>query len=183
MAVTRTPRSSWIEAGLQALADGGPDAVRVEVLAAALGVTKGGFYWHFTDRQALLDEMLDSWERTVVDQVIDEIEREPGDAREKLERLFALARSSARPRLKVELAIRDWGRRDRAVARRLRRVDTGRMDYLRSLFGDFCPDPDDVEARCLLTMCLFIGAHFIAADYGSRTPREAAQLAASRLLI
>ena len=40
-------------------ADGGQGAVRVESLAQALGVTKGGFYWHLADRGALLDEMLD----------------------------------------------------------------------------------------------------------------------------
>ena len=45
-APTRTPRSSWIEEGLRALAAGGPDAVRIELLAQALGVTRGGFYWH-----------------------------------------------------------------------------------------------------------------------------------------
>ena len=50
-APTRTPRTSWIEEGLRALAAGGPDAVRVEALAQALGVTKGGFYWHFDDRR------------------------------------------------------------------------------------------------------------------------------------
>ena len=53
-APTRTPRSSWIEEGLRALAAGGPDAVRIELLAQALGVTRGGFYWHFDDRRALL---------------------------------------------------------------------------------------------------------------------------------
>jgi len=46
-APTRTPRSSWVEEGLQALARGGPEAVRIELLARALGVTRGGFYWHF----------------------------------------------------------------------------------------------------------------------------------------
>jgi AcrR family transcriptional regulator len=60
---TRTPRSKWIKMGLRALAAGGPDAVRIEPLAQALGVTKGGFYWSFDNRRALLDEMLDTWER------------------------------------------------------------------------------------------------------------------------
>ena len=54
MALTRTPRTSWIEEGLRALAAGGPEAVRVETLAATLGVSKGGFYWHFNDRSALM---------------------------------------------------------------------------------------------------------------------------------
>ncbi len=181
-APTRTPRTRWIEAGLGALASGGPDAVRIEPLAQALGVTKGGFYWHFEDRGALLDEMLDRWERLLVDQVIERVEGEGGGARDKLRRLFGLA-SSIGELLKVELAVRDWARRDRAVARRLRRVDNRRMDYMRSLFGAFCPNPDDVEARCLLAMSLFVGSHFIAADHGPRPRREVAQLALRQLLV
>ncbi|MEA2418333.1 MAG: hypothetical protein QOE60_539, partial [Thermoleophilaceae bacterium] len=70
-APTRTPRGTWIEAGLRALAAGGPDRVRIEPLAGALGVTRGGFYWHFANRQALLEEMLDTWERIGVDEVIE----------------------------------------------------------------------------------------------------------------
>src|SRR5438093_13542819 len=93
MALTRTPRSSWIDQGLRALAAAGPDAVRIEPLARALGVTKGGFYWHFDDRGALLEEMLDAWERVSVDEVIERIEGGGGDARAKLRRLFALATS------------------------------------------------------------------------------------------
>src|SRR5881275_2871496 len=93
-APTRTPRISWIEEGLRALAAGGPDAVRIEPLAQALGVTRGGFYWHFDDRRALLEEMLDTWERVGVDEVIESIESEGGDARTKLRRLFAIGASS-----------------------------------------------------------------------------------------
>ena len=72
---------------------GGPDAVRIEVLAQTLGVSKGGFYWHFDDRRALLQEMLDTWERVVIDEAIERIEAGGGEAREKLRRLFALASS------------------------------------------------------------------------------------------
>ncbi len=43
MAFVRTPREDWIDEGLRALAAGGPDAVRIEPLARALGVTQGGF--------------------------------------------------------------------------------------------------------------------------------------------
>ena len=74
-APTRTPRTSWIEEGLRALGVGGPDAVRIEKLAQALGVTKGGFYWHFDDRRALLGEILDAWERMSVDDVIERVDR------------------------------------------------------------------------------------------------------------
>ena len=70
--------------GLAALADGGPDAVRVDVLAQTLGVTRGGFYHQFDDRQALLDELLDAWERRSTDEVLERVEREGGDARTKV---------------------------------------------------------------------------------------------------
>jgi AcrR family transcriptional regulator len=179
-APTRTPRSSWVDEGLRALAAGGPDAVRIEPLAKALGVTRGGFYWHFDDRRALLEEILDAWERISVDEVIERVESAGGEARARLRRLSALAASSDEP-LRTDLAVRDWARRDPAVAERLRRVDNRRMDYLRSLFGAFCPDADDVEARCMAFYSLWIGSHFIAADRGARSRRDVLNLALGQL--
>ena len=151
-APTRTPRSSWIQEGLRALAAGGPDAVRIELLAQALGV----------------------------DEVIARVEGEEGDARAKLRRLSAFAASSDEP-LRTDLAVRDWARREPAVAERLRRVDNRRMEYVRSLFGAFCPDEDDVEARCLVSYSLWIGSHFIAADHGARSRADVLKLALTQL--
>src|SRR5215472_8023574 len=167
-AITRTPRSRWIEEGLRALAAGGPDAVRVEALAQALGVTKGGFYGHFADRNALLTEMLER------------VERQGGDARAKARRAGALTFS--RELLPIDLAVRDWARRDQAVAERLRHVDNRRMDYLRLLFGAICPDEDEVEARSMLAFSLVIGHHFMAADHGTHSHADALELAARWLL-
>jgi AcrR family transcriptional regulator len=177
-APTRTPRSKWIKEGLRALAVGGPDAVRIEPLAQALGVTRGGFYWHFSDRSALLEEMLDTWERATTEEVTERLERAGGDASAKLRRLLALTSSSV---LMIDLAVRDWARRDPAVAARLRRIDNRRMDGLRSLFGGLCADPDDVEARCLLFFSLLIGNHSIAADHGARSRADVLELALRQL--
>jgi len=179
-AITRTPRSRWIEEGLQALAAGGPDAVRVEALALALGVTKGGFYGHFADRNALLVEMLDTWERMSTDEVLDRIERHGGDVRAKLRLAGALTFSGEL--LPIDLAIRDWSRRDEAVAERLRRVDNRRMDYLRLLFGAICRDENEVEARSMLAFSLVIGHQFIAADHGAHSHADVLELAVRWLL-
>ncbi|WP_029113932.1 TetR/AcrR family transcriptional regulator [Mycobacterium sp. URHB0044] len=179
-APTRTPREAWIEAGLSALADGGPDAVRVDVLAQTLGVTRGGFYHQFDGRKALLDELLDSWERRSTDDVLERVEREGGDARTKVNRAGMLTFSGAL--LQIDLAVRDWARRDAAVADRLRRVDNRRMDYLRELIGTFCDDVDDVEARALLAFSLAIGNHFVAADHAGRSRAQVLQRATARLL-
>src|SRR4051812_43049241 len=109
-APTRTPREVWITEGLRALGVGGPDAVRIEALAQALGVTKGGFYWHFDDRSALLTEMLDTWERVVAEDVITRVEAGGGDARAKLRRVFGIAGASGRMGM-IGMAIRDLARR------------------------------------------------------------------------
>jgi AcrR family transcriptional regulator len=177
VAKVRTPRRAWVDAALRALAAGGPEAVRIEALAASLGVSKGGFYWHFADRQALLDELLDRWETAGTEAVIAHIERQPGDARAKVQQLFELAPSAD---FAVELALRDWARRDDDVAERLRRVDTRRLGWLRSLFAEFAVDADDAEARSTLAYSLMIGTYFIAAPRGEK-PRML-QLAIDRLL-
>lgn len=179
VAITRTPRNGWIEEGLRALAAGGPDAVRVEALARTLGVSKGGFYGHFSDRTALLAEMLDSWEQMSTREVVERVEREGGDAKVKLRKAGALTFS--RTLLPIDLAVRDWARRDPAVAKRLRRVDNQRMEYLRVLFGTFCSDADDIEARSMLAFSLLIGGHFMAADHGARSRAEVLDLAAKLL--
>jgi hypothetical protein len=68
------------------------------------------------------------------------------------------------------------------VAKRLKRIDNRRLDYLRSLFGEFCPDEEEVEVRSLLVMSLFIGAPLLAADPGPRRRGDLVKLAHERLL-
>ena len=155
MAKVRTSRGAWVHAALQALAAGGPDAVRVETLAVSLGVSKGGFYWQFADRQALLEEMLATWEKTGTEDIIARVESQPGDARAKLQKLFEV--TSWPEGLAVELAVRDWSRRDSDVARRLRQVDNRRLEFVRSLFRQFVPDEDDVEVRSMLAYSAVFG--------------------------
>ncbi|WP_030693615.1 TetR/AcrR family transcriptional regulator [Streptomyces globisporus] len=172
MGAARTPRERWVEEGLTVLADGGPDAVRVEALAKRLGVTKGGFYGYFADRDALLAAMLDAWEREAADQVIERVRQDPdGDPRALITLAGMLTFSGDRLR-PIDLAVRDWARRDETVAARLRRVDNRRMELLREMIGTFCADPDEVEARSLLAFCVAIGHHFLAADHQGRTRTE-----------
>ena len=175
---TRTPRIAWIRQALRALADGGPDAVRVEPLARALGVSRGGFYWHFEDRRELLDAVLDTWEQSTTDEVAERLESEGGDAHAKLRRLFTLTSPGV---VRTDLAVRDWARRDKTVAERLRRIDNRRMGHLRSLFSAFSPDTDEVEARSFLAFSLLIGNHYIAADHGSLRRADVLELALRQL--
>lgn len=181
MGALRTPREKWVEEGLWALADGGVGAVRVEALAKSLGVTKGGFYGYFADRDALLEAMLDAWERESIDDVLDSIERAGGDALDKarLAGRLTFSRDRLRP---IDLAVRDWARRDPAVAERLRRVDNRRMQLLRDAISTFCEDPEEVEARSLLAFCVAIGSDFLVADHPGRTRTEVLARASALIL-
>ena len=80
-------RSDWARAALAAIARGGIAAVAVESIAADLGATKGSFYWHFKNRDALIQAALDMWEQSRTESVIEALEREP-DPAERLSKLL-----------------------------------------------------------------------------------------------
>src|SRR3712207_224724 len=125
--------------------------------------------------------MLDTWARESTGGGLDRVGQEGGDPRTRIRRAGVLTFSSDRL-LPIDLAVRDWARRDEAVAERLRRVDNRRMALLREMIGTFCPDPDEVEARSLLAFCVAIGEHFLAADHGDRTRAQVLARAADLLL-
>jgi AcrR family transcriptional regulator len=152
-------KADWIAAAIEALDDGGIEAVRVEPLAVRLGVTKGSFYWHFADRDELLMELLAAWERLGTVAVIAAVESAGGDPVVRLQTLWKLAHGTGR--MGAEHAIRDWARRTARVDTVVRRVDERRLEYLRGLFRELGLRGDDVEARALLCYSLLVGDHFI----------------------
>jgi AcrR family transcriptional regulator len=165
---------------LAILAESGPDAIRVESLAARLGVTRGGFYRQFSSRQELLDAVLDTWEHRSIDEVRQRVEQEGGDPKAKVRRAGRLTFS--RELLPIDLAIREWARREPAAAARLRRVDNHRMDYLRDLIGTIIDDPREAEARSLLAFSLMIADYLITADHETGTRAEIIESAARLIL-
>ncbi len=169
----KTPAETWLDAALEVLGAGGPEAIRVESLARTLGVSKGGFYWHFPDRPTFLQRVLDRWELRAVTQVIERIESHDASPRDRLRELFGLARAEmAGGGIAIELAVRDWARRDPAVAARLAAVDEQRASYLRSLFVQITDDPLDAEARTLVVASLYIGTHFLVAGHPAHSRGE-----------
>jgi hypothetical protein len=150
---------------------------------AGTGRRTGGFYGYFADRSALLEELLDTFEREGVDAIIDVVESAGGDARAKLTLLFRMATGNTMTDLiRLELAVRDWARRDPAAARRLRRVDNRRMQYMPRLFGEICADADEVEVRCTIAAALYIANFLTVADHGTRSRAEVLDLARDKLL-
>ena len=151
-------REDWLRAAAKALEKAGPAGVRVEALARQLSVTKGSFYWHFEDRQALLLGLLDTWEALGTSDIITRVEARGGDPRAQLLRLWDITSHAS---MGPELAIRDWARGDERARQRVQRVDQRRLAYLAGKFRALGFSPAQSEQRSLLLYSLLIGAYFI----------------------
>jgi AcrR family transcriptional regulator len=166
----------WVEAGLAELARGGIDAVRIEVLAARLGVTKGGFYRRFKDRRALLDRLLETWVHGRVAAIEQQTELGKMDAGERLKWLIRLysERVSAQG-IAIELAIRQWARADPAAAAAAATVDAARLKRVAGLYRQLGLEVRQAEARAVLFYAFIFGQSLIFLE---QPPRRRASLVA-----
>ena len=165
-APTTLDAAAWVEAAFDLRAEGGVDAVRIDPLAKRLGVTRGSFYWHFKDREALHQAMLKQWRKWATYQVGDKLERAVPDARERLRRNLALP--AAGPRAKraaaIEFAIRQWARRDEEAARAVQRIDHQRLHYYAKHFLELGHGEEDARKRAYLFYAALMSQAIIVTD-------------------
>jgi AcrR family transcriptional regulator len=149
--------AAWVAAALDVLATDGIDAVRVEPLAKALSVTKGSFYWHFSDRRALIDAMLLQWADGRIAAIREQAPRD-GDPSAALRRLADLytRRSNARG-LAIELAIRALARNHETAARAVQTVDVERLQRVTTLFERLGWQPREASARAVMVYAYLFG--------------------------
>ena len=105
--VNTLTRENWIDFALQRLTEEGIDKVTITGLARELSVTKGSFYWHFKDRDDLLQAMLTRRGETGSKLVFGEVERVGGDAVRRLKHLSDIIIRRYADQLNLELALRD----------------------------------------------------------------------------
>ncbi|MGG7570548.1 TetR/AcrR family transcriptional regulator [Streptomyces sirii] len=144
----------WADAALAAMGEGGLAAVAVEPLAARLGTTKGSFYWHFANRDALVEAALRRWEELGTEAVIGEVEAEP-DPVERLRRLLRRATDSAAED-PLEVSLLATAAQPR-VAAALARVTERRIGYVASLFTELGFPEDEARRRGLLAYTAYLG--------------------------
>lgn len=148
--------SDWIAAGIKRLSNDGIEAVRIEPLAVELGVTKGSFYWHFKDRRALLDAMLDHWQRIATNAVIDEAKQRAKSPKGRLKALFQIVLQSDG---RLDMAIRAWALTDPTAAQALRAIDRRRLGYVEDLFLEIGLRPSDARARARFSYDALLGQY------------------------
>jgi AcrR family transcriptional regulator len=152
---TRLSRQDWVDAALEAIAEGGLAAVAVVPLAERLGATKGSFYWHFPSREALIEAALAAWEQTTTAAVIAEVDAASQDPREQLRLLFKRVTELA-ARDRIELAL--LATADHPTVRPiLERVTRRRIDFAAELFQRLGFPRADANRRALLAYSTYLG--------------------------
>lgn len=147
----------WIEAAIEVLARDGVSGLRVELLAKRCGVTKGSFYWHFKDRQALIDAVLEFWKEGRIRDIEKTTAVLPGKERDQLHYLIEVYGASRnRKGMAIELAVRDWARHDAQAAAIVESVDLYRLECTQQLFVTAGMSDAEAKSRSLLLYaCVF----------------------------
>jgi AcrR family transcriptional regulator len=152
---TRLSPRAWIHAALEAIAEGGLAAVAVVPLAKRLDATKGSFYWHFPNREALIEAALADWEQSHTAAVIAEIEVASTDPLEQLRLLFKRVTELA-ARDRIELALLATAAHP-TVAPVLDRASRRRIDFAARLFRRLGFSRAEASRRALLAYSAYLG--------------------------
>lgn len=185
MTPDRLAKRDWVGAALAELGRGGGVAnIRIEAIANELGVTKGSFYWHFKNRDALLLEMLGFWRQTSTLDIARFIQTNIQDPRERLSFLVKAA-SEDRPDIpggSIEHALREWARTSEIARRTLSEVDSERLAIMAQIYLDLGMSPSRAKAAALLALSYLIGVNVIHRDVGRQAVRSQREICLEFLL-
>ena len=158
-------RDDWLDGAAGEVAAGGFGNLRVLTLASKLGVTRGSFYWHFKDHEDLVVSFLNRWR----DRRLHELQYwkpQGGDVETELRQILELLLTDASRnirRLQVELAVRDYARRNDYAAGLVNEVDEARIDQNCELYQRLSKDPQRIRDLSLLMYVATIGSQVVLA--------------------
>ena len=121
---------------MNVLATGGIDLVRVDNLAKKLKITRGSFYYHFENRQELLQAILERWRAKATEAVIESLKSRALNSQERLIELILLPLKGDKSfeAASIEISLRAWARRDPMARAAVDEVDSYRISYIEGLF-------------------------------------------------
>jgi AcrR family transcriptional regulator len=166
----RLSAADWEAAALSALSESGLAGVAVEPLARRLGVTKGSFYWHFQDREALLRAALGRWEADYTERVIEALAG-VADPRERLVRLIADVTMATRGPFRIHAAL-GAATGDPLIRAALARVSRRRLGYLEDCYSALGLSRRAAKRRALLAYAAYVGLIHIRLEAPGELPAD-----------
>jgi AcrR family transcriptional regulator len=145
--------NDWLELGLKVLATQGFTALKAEPLAKAMGVSRGSFYWHFTDIGAYHAAILRHWREVAAEQVIADLEAASGHD----DPLKLLLRRTFSAHLALEKAVRSWATSDAAARGAVQAIDRRRLGYVEELLCRAGFAAEAAQARAQILYWAFVG--------------------------
>lgn len=166
----RASSEDWLDLGLVALAEDGPDALTIDGLCRRAGKTKGSFYAHFASHDVFLAALAGHWRQRHTEAVIERVESEGAPE----DRMTLLNQIAVRLDARVGHGMRRLAERNADVARVVAEIDERRIGYLMRLHlasGRF--SANDARDLALIEHAAFVGLH--AVGFG-RDPVEMERL-------
>jgi AcrR family transcriptional regulator len=139
----------WLAGAYELLTEAGVEAVKVMPLAQRLGLSRTSFYWHFRNRDALLEAMVRRWEEKNTGNLLARCEAYAESITEAMFNLFDCWLDDALFDAPLDLAIRNWARTDPALQKRLDHADAARIAAVAEMFARFGFSPAQAEVRAL----------------------------------
>ncbi len=144
-------KKQWLEAALETLVSKGVEGVKIERLSKRLNTSRSGFYWHFKNREELLQAMIDFWIQKYTRIVTDRSGVSKQDAEKRL--LEIMKRVSDENLAKYDLAMFAWAKMDSKAQEAVEQVIKLRCDFIRKIFTDLGFKGDELEMRTRLFVC------------------------------
>ena len=160
-------REDWVATAWKRLGEAGVDGVRVEALARTLGVTKGSFYWHFKNRQDLIDALFDRW-FGLREESRAEFRRDNPTPNDRLWKV--IERGITRGTQGQAAALRLWAQRHPEAARKISDADDLRRQFFIDQFREIGLDDGAAEVRADVYMAV-ISAEFLHSGGRSESDR------------
>ncbi|MBO0754562.1 MAG: TetR/AcrR family transcriptional regulator [Bradyrhizobiaceae bacterium] len=169
----RLTAQDWIDFALKALAHEGFDSLKADVLARKLGVSRGSFYWHFTDINTFHARVIEHWKQVATEAIIADIERYESPEG----RLNALLRHAFRRGAALEIRMRGWAENNSEAARALDDIDRRRREYIERLLLEAGIAPPLAATRTQILYWTYLGAALSRSRIGGeRLDRIVAEL-------
>jgi AcrR family transcriptional regulator len=168
----RLTAQDWIDFGLRTLAREGSDALKADVLARGLGVSRGSFYWHFADLDGFHTRVIENWRQSATEAIIGDLE-----SHESRERLDVLLRRAFGHGNALEVRMRAWADNNVAAARAIREIDGRRRGYIERMLREAGVPAPLAATRTQLLYWAYLGAALSRSSFsGAALDRVVAEL-------
>jgi AcrR family transcriptional regulator len=157
----RLGRDDWLSAALN-MCDLGIDQVKIAPLAERMGVTTGSFYWHFSNRQELLDALLAYWEREMTDMAIVKAREANTTPEERI--LLLMETVMVGNMARYDLPIWAWAQSDDNARRVFKRALKKRFTFAAWLFEEAGFSIEQAKTRGRLMVTYMMGESTLVAD-------------------